>query len=437
MRLTGMLVALGLGAMAAGCSQQAVAPPLQTQSGAMGPTRWLQPSLARPPSTDTKYTVLYSFKGHPDGANPTASLIGVSGTLYGTTASGGTGIIKGTVFSMSTDGTEHVMHSFGPVSDGIFPDASLIDVKDTLYGTTLGGGTGTCATTSAVGGCGTIYSVSPSGAERVVHSFKGGAKDGVQPRASLIEVKGTLYGTTASGGAAKCNISGATHSCGTVYSVSAKGKERVLYSFGGAPDGSSPVAGLIDVNGTLYGTTSSGGTYNEGAVFSLTTTGKEHVLYSFGCSNSSGCTDGSGPESSLIDANGTLYGTTSTGGSNEGGTVFSVTTTGTERVLYSFGSHASDGISPSASLIDVKGMLYGTTMYGGAGNCKSSSTSASGCGAVFSVSAAGVERILHSFGGGKDGMIPYASLIDLNGTLYGTTFAGGAHHAGTVFALKP
>ncbi len=436
MRLTATLVTLGLSALAAGCSQQAISPPLQTQSGAMGSSLWSQPSLARRPNTG-KYKVLYSFKGHPDAANPTASLINMNGTLYGTTASGGMNVLKGTVFSVSTTGNEHVLHSFGPIRDGVFPYASLIDANGTLYGTTFSGGVGKCATSSALGGCGTVFTMSTSGAERVLHSFKGGSKDGEQPRATLIDVKGTLYGTTASGGAAPCNISGAAHSCGTVFSVNRTGKERVLYAFEGTPDGSGPVASLVEVNGKLYGTTISGGTYDEGTVFSVSRTGKEHVLHSFGCSNSSSCTDGSDPQASLIDVNGTLYGTTSGGGTHEEGTVFSVSTKGAERVLYSFGSHANDGIAPDASLIDVKGMLYGTTMNGGATTCKTSSSSADGCGTVFSLSTTGTEHVLHAFGDIKDGALPHASLIDVNGTLYGTTFDGGTHRAGTAFALKP
>jgi uncharacterized repeat protein (TIGR03803 family) len=437
MRFKATLVTLCLSALAAGCSQQAISPPLQTQSSAMGSSLWSQPSFVRRPNTRAKYKELYSFKGHPDAANPAASLIDMNGTFYSTTTSGGAYVLKGTVFSISPSGTEHVVHSFGHVNDGVLPYASLIDLNGELYGTTLGGGVGKCATTSAVGGCGAVFSVSTAGEERVLYSFKGGSKDGVQPRASLIDVNGTLYGTTASGGAAKCNISGAAHACGTVFSVSPTGKERVLYAFRGTPDASGPSAGLVDVNGTLYGTTIGGGTYDEGTVFSVSRTGKERVLHSFGCTNSSSCADGSEPQASLIDVNGTLYGTTSGGGAYEEGTVFSVTRTGKARVLYSFGSHANDGIAPYASLIDVKGTLYGTTMNGGATTCKISSSSADGCGTVFSLSTLGTEHVLHSFGGIEDGVLPYASLIDVNGTLYGTTFEGGTHSAGTVFALKP
>jgi uncharacterized repeat protein (TIGR03803 family) len=99
----------------------------------------------------------------------------------------------------------------------------------------------------------------------VLHSFGNGA-DGFDPVASLIEVKGTLYGTTEHGGA-KCGFEGR---CGTVFSITPSGMEKVLHSFSNGADGINPLAGLTDVNGTLYGTTSFGGTYSNGTVFALT-----------------------------------------------------------------------------------------------------------------------------------------------------------------------
>jgi len=193
----------------------------------------------RPPAVT--YKSLYSFKGVPDGATPYAGgLIDVNGTLYGTTRLGGaTGI--GTVFKVSTsDGTESVLYSFHG-TQGAFPSAALIDVNGALYGTTFGGG----AT-----GAGTVFEVSTRGKERVLHSFSG--TDGAGPSAALIDVNGALYGTAYGGGA-----SGG----GTVFEVSTSGNESVLYSFKGDPsDGQNPPGGgLIDVNGTLYGTTEAGG----------------------------------------------------------------------------------------------------------------------------------------------------------------------------------
>jgi uncharacterized repeat protein (TIGR03803 family) len=176
------------------------------------------------------YHVVYNFgalAAAQDGAGPVAGLIDVDGVLYGTTAYGGTSNY-GTVFSLSTTGSEHVLHSFGGGSDREHPSAGLIDVNGTLYGTTEWGGSGSnCQTSAGFSGCGTVYSISTTGTEHVLHSF-GGGSDGVNPRAGLIDVKGTLYGTTYNGG---------TSGLGTVYNVSTSGTEKVLHSFSGRPDG--------------------------------------------------------------------------------------------------------------------------------------------------------------------------------------------------------
>lgn len=139
----------------------------------------------------------------------------------------------------------------------------------------------------------------------------------------------------------------------------------MLYASKGSPsyDGSNPTAGLTDVNGILYGTTAYAGNGGLGApygtVFSVTTGGAEKVLHTFTYG------DGENPSyGNLRDINGTLYGTTPSGGTTGFGTVFKITTTGSEKVLYSFKS-GLDGATPYASPIDVNGKLYGTTSAGG------------------------------------------------------------------------
>ena len=305
-----------------------------------------------------------------------------------------------------------VLHSFGGSGDGSVPLASLIKVKGTLYGTTAAGGA------SAEG---TVFSITPSGTETVLHSF-GGSGDGTQPYAALLKVKGTLYGTTYQGGGG---------SNGTVFSITPSGTETVLHSFGGTTnDGVFPYAGLLNVKGTLYGTTYYGGTNSYGTVFSITPSGTETVLYSF-AGHENG--DGLEPEAGLINVKSTLYGTTSGGGTYYGGTVFSITPSGTETVLHSVGG-SGDGTYPYAGLINVKGTLYGTTVAGGSSTCRHYTLD--GCGTVFSITPSGTERVLYNFAGGSgDGANPYAGLLNVNGTLYGTTEEGGVHGHGTVFKI--
>lgn len=368
-------------------------------------------------ANSSSYGVLYSFGVEPDGNTPQTAVIGDHRTLYGTTARGGENG-TGTIFSI-TRGTEKVLYSMGVGNDAQNPDSSLTNVGGTLYGTTEFGGTY---------GLGTLFSVTTGGTEKVLHSFGNGA-DGAFPYGGVIDVNGTLYGTTFEGGANSC-MSGAT--CGTVYSFTPGGKEKALYSFGKGTDGSFPFAGLIHANGRLYGTTSEGGANacnvtgasGCGTVFSITMGGKEKVLHSFGKG-----TDGFLPFAALTDVNGTLYGTTTGGGAHKCstcGTAFSITTRGAERVLHSFGK-GTDGSSPGASLIEVGGTLYGTTYQGGA----------NGSGTIFSLETNGTEKVLHSFGSVPDGANPNAGLTYKGGRLVGTTQNGGANSFGTVFTLTP
>jgi uncharacterized repeat protein (TIGR03803 family) len=216
-----------------------------------------------------------------------------------------------------------------------------------------------------------------------------------------------------------------------VFKVTLAGVETSLHSFGATGDGKDPAAGLINVDGTLYGTTATGGTNNLGTVFEISPAGVESVLYSF----QSG-TDGNSPLAPLLNVGGTLYGTASRGGSfckNKGyscGAVFAVTLNGRETVLHTFQGRP-DGSYPLAGLINVNGNLYGTTAWGGNGN----NCNRHGCGTIFKLTPAGVETILHAFSR-PDGIYPKASLLKLGHLLYGTTYSYGANYFGTVFTME-
>jgi uncharacterized repeat protein (TIGR03803 family) len=317
-----------------------------------------------------------------------------------------------------------VLHHFGAGHDGSRPNG-VITVGDTFYGTTAGGGTKHCG--GNYGGCGTVFSITADGTEKVLHNF-GEGKDGRNPVAGLVVAHGVLYGTTAYGGA---------HGNGTVFSITLSGKEKVLYSFGAEPDGGNPTGRPIDVDGTLYGTTFAGGIgcghEGCGTVFSVTMDGKERVLHRFDDVTN---TDGWYPDAGLTEVGSTLYGTTYQGGLYGWGTVFSISKDGKEKLLHSFGK-GNDGWYPAADLHDVEGTLYGTTVGGGSHNC---SQGYGGCGTVFSIATDGKERVLHSFNG-VDGSFPASSLIDVSGILYGSTQGGGPNscgpygHCGTVFSI--
>jgi uncharacterized repeat protein (TIGR03803 family) len=379
------------------------------------------------------YRVIHRFEKKRDGGQSVAPLISVNGVLYGTASHGGT-YGFGAVFRIDKGGFAKTIYSFrGGATDGADPEAGLVDVDGTLYGTTFSGGKGASECNQGrYFGCGTVFAITTSGEEKVLHYFKGYPDDGSNPAAGLLYVNGLLYGTA----------------IGVVYRISTSGAEKVIYKFGSPPDGESPGPGnLIDVNGTLYGTTTDGGTSRDGTVYSVSTSGSEKVLYSF-----AGGSDGWLPEGGLTDVNGTLYGTTFHGGSKKCslygcGTVYAITTTGEEHVIHDFGG--SDGAELFAGLTDVDGTLYGTTVNGGdSSKCDDVYSRSLGCGTIFSISASGAETVLHNFTDRSDGANPKATLLNLHGTLYGTTeyFLGSrlrGHDVlkprglGTVFALTP
>lgn len=391
-------------------------------------------------SRTTSGTYQQVFRFHPPwmGAHPATGLLDLNGTLYGTTTAGGRSH-NGTVYGMTTSGVQKVLYRFQGGSDGSDPQSGLLDVNGTLYGTTAYGGSSHY---------GTVYSLSTSGAEKVLHSFKSGS-DGANPTAGLIDVNGTLYGTTVRGGGSECQSSLGT-GCGTVFSLTTSGKETVLHSFTRGSDGAYPFAELLDVKGVLYGTTAEGGNacgYSGtgcGTVYSITPAGVEKVLHAFKDGS-----DGNNPQSGLIDLNGMLYGTTAGGGQvgsnceygNLCGTVYQISAKGAEKVLYRF-ADGSDGATPDAGLIEVNGVMYGTTSTGGGGSGSCWAPNGN-CGTVYSITTAGVETVLYSFTGGKDGFDPRSPVTNVNGTLYGTTYYGGDHDVccvtygyGTVFTLS-
>jgi len=205
-------------------------------------------------------------------------------------------------------------------------------------------------------------------------------------------------------------------------------KEKILYTFTDTSDGGMLFAGLIsDAKGNLYGTTPIGGTATGcngsscGNLFRVSKAGKENNIHSF-----KGTPDGAIPLAGLIsDARGNLYGTTSQGGTFGAGTVYEVTKAGTEKRLYNF-KGKSDGAKPCSGLLADGGNLYGITIQGGK----------LGFGTVFKVTNR-KESVVYNFTQFSfTGTLPCGSLIsDMNGSLYGTTYVGGASGLGSVFKV--
>jgi uncharacterized repeat protein (TIGR03803 family) len=311
---------------------------------------------------DGTETVLYSFAGGSDGMWPDGVLVrDRSGNLFGTTYLGGASS-DGTVFKLSADGSESVLHTFTG-ADGAFPSGLIEDNEGNLYGTAAEGGD-----LQGCGGlsCGVVFEVAADGTETALHTFIGGS-DGADPAGSLImDNSGNLFGTTVRGGGSGCaNNLGV--GCGTVFKLAPDGSETILYTFSG-PDGAYPQSNLIwDAAGNLYGTAEAGGPGGEGAVFRLAPDGVETVLYSF-----TGGSDGGFPYAGVIaDSAGNFYGTTYYGGSSGvvgDGTVFKLLPDGREKVLHAF-TGGADGSNPLGGLLaDKTGHMFGTTQGGGTNN---------------------------------------------------------------------
>ena len=372
---------------------------------------------ASPQALAQTFSVYHSFAGS-DGAYPLNGLLANGKILYGTTSSGGASY-DGTVFKISATGTETVLHSFAGGADGAIPQGSLIrDKAGNLYGTTSAGG---------AAGAGTVFKVLGT-RETVLYSFAGG-HDGATPQAGLaLDATGNLYGTSVAGG---------THGNGTVFRlappaiVGGPWTETVLYSFGASPDGAAPVAGVtLDAAGNLYGTTSANGEYGYGTVFQLSpgTGWTETTLHNF--KNGS---DGSVPYAGLIsDKAGNLYGAATQGGTGGGGTIFELTPSNsgwTFNVIYSVPGWGISG-SFRNLVMDAAGILYGTT------HCDGNDSS----GTVYKLTPANgtwTYDLLYTFTGGTDGLYSFSNLVLRQGNLYGTTAYGDAHSLGGIFQITP
>jgi uncharacterized repeat protein (TIGR03803 family) len=358
-------------------------------------------------ATDVLFAV-HSF-GHSEiaSAAPHAELIEDSaGFLYGTAAGGS--VDQGTVFRLEKNGANfEILKRFGNApGEGRRPFAALLEASDgNLYGTTVSGG---------FSNLGTIFRLQKSGdAFGTVFHFDG--TNGAFPESSLLEATGKLYGTTSGGG---------SNDNGFVFRVNKDGSDfEQLVKFDGT-NGANPSAGLLPASdGKFYGTTYSGGIAGRGTIFRLNPDGSDFIVVK---SFISGSTNGYGPMAKLVEGtNGTLFGTTSLGGTNGTGTIFSITKAGTDfRVLKSLGG--TNGWSPKAGLITASdGLLYGTAFEGGTNNR----------GVIFRIDQTGANFQVFHFPSAVQN--PAAGLVEgLDNQLYGTSAAGGNAGQGTAFKIS-
>ena len=353
------------------------------------------------------FALLHSF-GYSDAAIPKGGLAYDGRALYGTTSAGGT-FGSGTVFTVNPDGSGYTLFTnFSRTnSSGWDPEGQLVLSGTTLYGTTVQGGTANA---------GTLYKVDTSGAGfTVLKNFT----NATGPVGGMLLINGFLYGTTEFGG---------SNNMGTVYRVDTNGGGFTqLFEFGCTPflEGLNPIGGLAYDGTSLYGTTMSGGASGQGVLFKLATNGATYsLIHQF-----SGNSDGSHPEADLLYFGGRLYGSTH-GTANGGGTLFSSDTGGLNFLTIDTFQQLSSstnvgGANPYGGLSIVSNAIYGTTTTGGPYNL----------GTLFKVSTNGSGfTVLQNFNG-TNGATPMGDLVVGTNRIYGTTTRGGVLRDGTVFSL--
>jgi uncharacterized repeat protein (TIGR03803 family) len=305
-------------------------------------------------------TTLYSFNG-TDGSEPTAGLVqATDGNFYGTTDAGGAHL-AGMIFKITPAGVLTTLYSFCSkrlCPDGGWPWDSMVQARDgNFYGTTYVGGIYNTNCISTYGeGCGTVFKVTPQGALTTLYRFcsQPNCIDGMMPWGGLVQATdGSFYGTTVSGGVQSENC---PYGCGTVFKITPGGVLITLRSFD-SYDGNSPSGTLVQASdGNFYGTTQGG------TVFKMTPSGTLTTLQNL---------SGSAIAGLVLASDGNFYGTTNLGGDDNCyflgcGTVFQVTPSGVLTTLHTFEGPPTDGEWPFGRLVQAAdGFLYGTTTSGG------------------------------------------------------------------------
>jgi len=355
------------------------------------------------------FKAIYDFGDHAgDPLSPQAVGViaqGRDGNLWSTTLFGGKNNL-GTAFKLTPAGKLTVVYNFtsttGQPSGGL-----TLGTNGNFYGATFNGGTGT----ACVGGCGTVFELTPSGKLTILWNFEGG-NDGEFPYSGPIEgTDGNFYGTTYQGGAGPF---------GTIYQLTPSGKLTTMYQFDVA-HGAYPIGPLVQAtDGNLYGTTAGFG-FNYGTIFKIVPSGEFPLtlLFTFDVF------DGAYPYAGLVQASDAkLYGTTT--GASLFGDVFDITTKGSFAELHSLNG-STDGAYGYAGLVQAAdGNFYGAAKKAG-----------NGYGTFFRITSKGTFTVCEDFNA-TDGADPLVTPIQhTNGILYGDTYLGGdINNTGVFYSLN-
>ena len=369
---------------------------------------------AAPDAAIKGFQTLYRFTGKKDGSSPRGGVLYYRGAVYGTTQADANCPTCGTLFKLTPARGSWkiaILHRFGneTFTDGMTPQAPLVNFGTTLYGTTFEGANPLC-------GCGEVFRFKLPG---TYDKMKFSGPDGMNPEAGLLAAKnGTLYGTTTAGG---------KHRAGVVFKIAPSGKRSTLYDFHGAQNGGPQGELVFGKDGAIYGTTYGAGAHNQGMVFRLTTAGRFQDLHDFHYNyGATAVSDGAYPQGRLAVArNGNIYGITQGGGDPSGyGTAWSLVRLASGKYHYQqifvFGSPNEANTPHSGFVIDGHGVLYGTAAGGGT----------SGGGVIYKLKQTSpgnwTYTTLHEFKPlSTGGDIPFADIQLVGSVLYGSALTGG------------
>ncbi len=411
-------------------------------------------------STTNGYSVLHHFNSGVDGANPTGGLgfDNVQAKIYGVCSNGGNGNF-GTCFAYSFATGYQVIHQFSGGAGGSYPLGGVVLASDgLLYGTTQSGGANSQ---------GSIFKLNPaSNTFATIYNISAGASDGRYPYGNLLEsspgvflgtcLEGGTSGTgtvfkvtsdgvftrlkslqpTQNGGFPKTGLGksddgkfygvtefGGINGFGTIYTITEDGTFTKVHDIDYIADGANPTAALVsDGNGGMIGAMPTGGANNYGTLYQLTAGNVVVKLHDFSLP-----LEGAAPLSIIKNGN-QFFGITSNGGLYNTGVFYSIQLNGTRENLHDFNLN-TEGQNPNGDLfLAADGKYYGTARFGGPGQS----------GTIFSITEDGTLEVLHTFEASETGQFPYGGIVVTeDGTIYGTTIAGGTYNYGTFYTLSP
>lgn len=360
------------------------------------------------------FSIVYQFSRH-HGKSPVCGVLPLpDGALLGLTVYGGADK-SGTIYRIAPDGTQAVVHAFGPSpGDGQWPFTCLLQASDGhIYGTTPGGG-------EFFGGI--VFRIEPDGGGyTVLHAFDGSAGGPSTPSTSLVEATdANFYGASFHGG----------RGAGTIYRMTPAGDVTVLHVFtDNGHQGSAPSALMQATDGNLYGTMGTGGANGAGVFFRVRLDGTFKVLHDF-----EPVGEGADPRGAIVEGkDGSFYGTLAGNGPRGYGSVYRLKRDGALTVLHAFGSDPGEGAAPDGLMREPDGTFYGTTSSGGFG-----------VGTLYKMNAEGKLTTLHQFENFAGGYYPEGGIaLGSDGFIYGVCPSGGEHSRqvpsgwGTVFRIAP